>query len=190
MSLSRLRLRLAGSFALAFLAGLLLLSVTLFLYSHRQSDRRFTQELATEAGEMAGAIRIEYSLTPADGIRGAVDEALAEWPARPEAFGIYTMDGVRIGTTGPASLVKWLPDTLAGRSLKPRDFRRSRPHVRVFPIECVRAPVSGGRRGHDAARLDSETEAFAFWLFSSIPVTVLVESRRGVSPVPACPHAE
>ncbi len=189
MSLSRLRLRLAGSFALAFLAGLLLLSVTLFLYSHRQSDRRFTQELATEAGEMAGAIRIEYSLTPADGIRGAVDEALAEWPARPEAFGIYTMDGVRIGTTGPASLVKWLPDTLAGRSLKPRDFRRSRPHVRVFPIESAEPPFRVAAAG-TTRRLDSETDAFAFWLFSSIPVTVLVSlvagyllSRRALTPV-------
>ncbi len=195
MALSRLRLRLAGSFALAFLAGLLLLSVTLFLYSRRQSDTRLTEELSGSAGELAGAIRIEFAETPADGVEGAVKAALEEWPKGPEAFGVYGVDGRRIGFTGPKSLQKWLPDTLTASGMQPVDLRRKRPHVRVVPIETAnpafRVVAVGTTR-----QLESEAEATGIWLFLSIPLTVLVSlvagyllSRRALRAVTHLEHA-
>lgn len=195
MSLSRFRLRLAGSFVLAFLAGLLLLSLTLFFYSHRQSDRRFTQELATEGHEMVAAVGVEYGEKPFLGLDGAILEALSEWAERPEAFGIYTLDGRRVGTTGPANLVRWLPARLAADGMSVTNYRPRRPHVRVVPVEAsapaIRVATAGTTR-----RLDGETEAFAFWLLASIPFTVLVSlvagyllSRRALTPVSHLEHA-
>lgn len=195
MPLSRLRLRLAGSFALAFLAGLLLLSITLFVYSRRQSDRRLTRELSSDAGELASAIRIEYAETPAGGVEAAVRAALEEWPGRPEAFGIYGMDGRRMGVTGPESLKEWLPDTLMAGSMRPVDLRRKMPHVRLVPIEMADPPFRVMAAG-TTRRLDSETEAIGFWLLSSIPVTVFVSlvagyllSRRALKGVTYLEHA-
>jgi signal transduction histidine kinase len=195
MPLSRLRLRLAGWFALAFLAGLLLLSVSLFLYAHHQSDRRFTLDLANQARDLAAAVRVEESETPKLGLDGAIREALDELPNRTEAFGVYGLDGHRIGTGGPPSLRKWLPDSLPATDLQPKVFRTRRPHIRLVPISGAdpdfRIAAIGTTR-----RLDAETDAFAFWLAVSIPFTVLVSlvagyllSRRALIPVSHLEHA-
>lgn len=194
MPLSKLRLRLAGFFALAFLAGLLLLSITLFVYSRRQSDRRLTEDLSGAAGELAGAIRIEFAEIPADGVEGAVKEALQEWPERPTAFGVYAEGGQRIGSTGPAALKKWLPGNLPA-NMQPMDVGEGRPHVRLVPlasdIPAFRVIAAGTTRS-----LDSETEAIGFWLLCSIPVTILVSlvsgymlSRRALNGVTRLEHA-
>jgi signal transduction histidine kinase len=195
MPLSRLRLRLAGWFALAFLAGLLLLSVTLFLYAHHQSDRRFTEELATQARDLAAAVRVEQSETPMAGLEAAVGEALDELPSRSEAFGVYATDGRRMGTGGPPSLRKWLPDSLPPSDLRPKEFRKKRPYVRMVPVNVpdqdFRIAAVGTTR-----RLDAETDAFGFWLAVSVPFTILVSlvagyllSRRALIPVSHLEHA-
>jgi signal transduction histidine kinase len=195
MPLSRLRLRLAGWFALAFLAGLLLLSVTLFLYAHHQSERRFTEDLATEARELAAAIRTEQAETPKAGLEAAIAEALDELSKRSEAFGVYAVEGRRIGTGGLTSLRKWLPDSLPASDLRPREFLHGRPHVRIVPVNVpdpdFRIAAVGTTR-----RLDAETDAFGFWLAVSIPFTVLVSliagyllSRRALIPVSHLEHA-
>ena len=195
MHLSRLRLRLAGWFALAFLAGLLLLSVTLFLYAHHQSNRRFTEDLANQARELAALIRVEQAESPRAGLDAAIDEALEELTSRSEAFGVYRIDGRRIGTSGPISLRKWLPESLPSHDLGPREFRRKRAYVRMVPISVpdpdFRVVAVGTTR-----RLDAETDAFAFWLAVSVPFTVMVSlvagyllSRRALIPVSHLEHA-
>jgi signal transduction histidine kinase len=195
MPLSRLRLRLAGWFALAFLAGLLLLSVTLFLYAHHQSVRRFNEDLATEASELAAMVRVEEAETPNAGLEAAIGEALDEVPSRSTAFGVYAIEGRRIGTGGPPSLRKWLPDSLPDNDLRPKEFRRRRPYVRMVPVKVAdpdfRIAAVGTTR-----RLDAETDAFAFWLAVSVPFTVMVSlvagyllSRRALIPVSHLEHA-
>ena len=195
MPLSRLRLRLAGWFALAFLAGLLLLSVTLFLYAHHQSIRRFNEDLATEARELAAMVRVEEAESPNAGLEAAIGEALDELAKRSEAFGVYDIDGRRIGTGGAASLRKWLPDSLPAGDLRPKEFRRKRPYVRMVQVSVAdpdfRIAAVGTTR-----RLDAETDAFAFWLAVSLPFTVLVSlvagyllSRRALIPVSHLEHA-
>ena len=195
MPLSRLRLRLAGWFALAFLAGLLLLSVTLFFYAHHQSDRRLTMDLAGEARELAAAVDIERNEAPGRSLEDGIREALAEWSGRSEAFAIYAPDGQRYAVGGAPSLTKWLPESLSGSDIASRDFRRKRPHVRMvaieFPDPGFRVAAIGTTR-----HLDGETDAFAFWLAFSIPFTVLVSfiggyllSRRALTPVSHLEHA-
>lgn len=195
MHLSRLRVRLAGWFALAFLAGLLLLSVTLFLYAHHQSTRRFTEDLASQARELAKVVRVEEAESPKLGLDAAIGEALDEVSSRSEAFGVYATDGRRIGTGGVPSLRKWLPETLPPSDLRPKEFRRKRPYVRVVPVDVsdpdFRVAAVGTTR-----RLDAETDAFAFWLAVSVPFTVMVSlvagyllSRRALIPVSHLEHA-
>ena len=74
MPLSRLRLRLAWWFALAFTAGLLFLSLALFVYMRHQSDRRFTRALDLAAGQLLGAVRLEYAEAPDAGLAGRGEE--------------------------------------------------------------------------------------------------------------------
>ena len=188
MPLSRLRLRLAGWFALAFLAGLLLLSITLFLYAHHQSDRRFTEELATQARELAAAVRVEQSETPMAGLEAAVGEALDELPSRSEAFGVYATDGRRMGTGGPPSLRKWLPDSLPPSDLRPKEFRKKRPYVRMVPVNepdpdfriAAVGTDSPARCGNGRLRVLARGER---------ALHDPGESGRGISPVSASTHS-
>lgn len=178
MPLSRLRLRLAGSFALAFLAGLLLLSLSLFAYARRQSDTRLTRELATEAQELVAAIQIEYQVAPDSGLAGAVDAALEEWPPRPEAFGIYALDGRRLARTGPGSLADALPEEWSERLQRPLDLLRPSPARRLVGAMST----SPGFRVAAVGTMDrvrAESETLAIWLVVSIPVTALLSLIAG-----------
>ena len=62
--LSRLRLRLSAWFALAFVAGLTALSLTLYAYLRHQSSLRLTRSLRTSAVELVDAIRFELREAP------------------------------------------------------------------------------------------------------------------------------
>ncbi len=178
MPLSRLRLRLAGSFALAFTGGLLLLSGTLVLYTRRQSDLRLTRELRSEAGALASAIRLEFEEQPPDGVEGAARAALEEWPTRPEAFAVYTSEGHRIATTGPGSLTRLLPETLAADDTGSADLLDGTPHVRLVPYEAA-DPRFRVMAAGVATRLDAETEGVGLWLLASMPITVVLSLIGG-----------
>src|SRR3954470_11913026 len=112
MPLSRIRLRLAGWFSLAFVLGLLALSLTLFLYMRRQNEARFNRQLALTAEELLSAVRAEYAEVPDSGAAAATSAALEEWPDHPEAFAVYDARGRRLGVTGPAALASALPGKL------------------------------------------------------------------------------
>jgi signal transduction histidine kinase len=189
MPLSRLRLQLAGWFALAFLAGLLLLSLTLFGYARRASDARLTHSLRTEASELAGAIQLESADSANHGVDGAARASLGEWPARPEAFAVYSLDGRRLGVTGPSELVDALPRTWPANGDTPIDLpgpgipRRLVPYTSSKPGFRV---VAAGT----TSRFEAEVQSFVVWLVASVPVTVLLSlaagyvlSRRALRPV-------
>ena len=178
MLLSRLRLRLAGWFAVAFLAGLLLLSVTLFLYARRQSDARLSRELATEAAELMGAIQIEYHDAPNSGVAAAVKAALDEWPARPEAFGIYATTGEHLGLTGPPALTDALPSQWPAGNQAPIDLAGPEPRRRLVPVHSD-SPAFQVVAVGTTSRLVAETDALALWLGVSIPVTILLSLIAG-----------
>lgn len=195
MPLSRLRLRLTASFALAFCAGLFLLSVTLVLFARRASNGRLTRELYAEAAQLAGSVVLEYQESPPDSVEGAVRATLDEWPGRPEAFGLYRMDGRRIAATGPDSLLRALPATLPPEGAGPADTGAEMAHIRLVPYDVpdpgFRVMVAGR-----ATRLDAETEGMSLWLLRSVPMTVAFSlaagyllSRRALRDVSRLEHA-
>jgi signal transduction histidine kinase len=187
MPFSRLRLRLAGWFTIAFLAGLLLLSGTLFVAARRQSDTRLTEDLATEGQELVGAIQIEFRDAPDSGVAGAVKAALDEWPARPEAFGVYATDGPRLGLTGPAALRHTLPESWNRAARGAVDLPDHGP--RLVPVQSA-APAFLVVAVGPTDRLKAEADTLALWLGVSIPLTILlglfggyVLSSRALQPV-------
>jgi ribonuclease E len=91
--LSRLRLRLSAWFALAFVAGLTALSLTLYAYLRHQSSLRLTRSLRTSAVELADAIRFELREAPSAGLAHAVsdlDAAPADASEPPAAYEVTT----------------------------------------------------------------------------------------------------
>jgi signal transduction histidine kinase len=197
MPLSRLRLRLAGWFALAFVAGLLVLSLTMFLYLRHQSETRFHRQLAISAGQLLDAVRLEYVEAPALGVPIAVKAALDEWPAHPEAFGVYDTAGLRLGVVGPAALTRTLPDTLQpDLPTTPTDLPARGEHgVRLAASRSADPALYVVAAGTTDV-LHEDEEAFAVWLLGSVPLTIILSliggytlSRRALRPVGALEQA-
>ena len=190
MPLSRLRLRLAGWFALSFVAGLLALSLTFYFYMHDQSDRRFNRQLAEEAGELVAAIRLEYLDQRGGGVAGATTATLAEWPARAEAFAIYDAAGRRLATVGAARLVAAFPFALPAGFVTPADRPGGPEHGTRLAMARSSAPAYAVLVASTTERLDEDAEALALWLALSGPAMVLISlvagyalSRRALRPV-------
>lgn len=86
MPVSRLRLRLAGGFALAFTVGLGVLAASGLGYLWRESTRRFDRHLDAVAGGVALALGRELEETPDSSLAFVAGEVAEEWPANGDAF--------------------------------------------------------------------------------------------------------
>jgi signal transduction histidine kinase len=88
MPLSRLRLRLAGSFALAFALSLGLLAAGALGYLWRESNRRLDARLTKTTESVAQALARELHDSPDSSFAYAANEAVKEWPPEGDAFAI------------------------------------------------------------------------------------------------------
>jgi signal transduction histidine kinase len=104
MPISRLRLRLAAGFALAFGVGLSLLAGGALGYLWRESHRRLHAQLTTMAHGVADAMLRELRETPDSTIAYAANEVRIEWPAPGDRWVIVRPDGTPLSTTGSAAL--------------------------------------------------------------------------------------
>ncbi len=86
MVISRLRLRLAGGFALAFALGLGVLSALGLGYLWRESTRRFDNRLSDVTRGLVVAIERELEETPDSSMAYVVGEVSSEWPSNGDAF--------------------------------------------------------------------------------------------------------
>ncbi len=190
MPLSRLRLRLSAWFALAFVAGLTALSLTLYAYLRHQSSLRLTRSLRTSSVELADAVRFELREAPSAGLVHAVREALVEWPPHQGAFAIYGPDGVRLGERGRATDVRSLPSMLA-----PGDTLTADVGPGVYPLRQVTVGSGEGPRffvrGVGSTRIiHDESGALALWLGLAPPLVLALSliggyllSHRALTPI-------
>ena len=88
MPLSRLRLRLAGSFALAFALSLGLLAAGALGYLWRESNRRLDVRLTKTTEAIAQALARELHETPDSSFAFAANEVVTEWSPEGDAFAI------------------------------------------------------------------------------------------------------
>jgi signal transduction histidine kinase len=179
MPLSRIRVRLAGWFALAFVVGLLGLSLTLFLYMRRQNEARFNRQLSLAAGELLSAIRAEYAEAPNSGVAAATASALEEWPEHPEAFAVYDAAGNRLGLTGPTPLANALAANLPSKVVSPIDLPGSTEHQIRVAAAPVDHPLVYVLAASTTEPLHEDEEAFALWLLASVPTTIILSLVAG-----------
>lgn len=178
MPLSRLRLRLAGRFALSFLAGLTLLNLALFAYLRHRADARVTAQLSASARDLVDAVRDEFTEESSDGPsrlpRGAA-AALAEYPPRADAFMVVDSAGKILATRGPASALAMMSP------LPPLDRAGTldRTGPTGTPLRLVVAPSASSPRFAALAlestqSLTEEMTTLAWWLVLSVPLVSLV----------------
>ncbi len=103
MATSRLRLRLAAGFALAFAGGLSLLAAGALGYLWRESNRRLDQRLDAVTTGVAYALTREAHETPDSTLAFAAAEVVDEWPANGDAFLIVGANDSTLAIVGPAA---------------------------------------------------------------------------------------
>ena len=96
MPLSRLRLRIARGFALAFALALGVLAAGALGYLWREAGRRLEARLSAVANEVVAAVTRELQANPDSSLRFAVNEVVTEWPANDDAFGVADERGVLV----------------------------------------------------------------------------------------------
>jgi signal transduction histidine kinase len=202
MQPSRLRLRLAGSFALAFLVGLGALNVALVLYLGRQSELRLQREARAIGIEVIEAVRRESADQPGRPLASAAPAALREWPAGPEAIVVYSGAGAPLVRFGDTSLTKLAPAALAGpvspqasiehRTLSPS----SGPDVLLTTISATGASPFAVSVLLPRAPGRGEMNALERWLAVSTPLVLILSliggyhlARRSLAPIGALAEA-
>jgi len=192
MPLSRLRLRLAGSFALTFLAGLTALNVALFFYIRHQSDQRLTRHLHAVAADVVDAVRREYQDVPPRPLANAARSALEEWPPGPEGIIVYGDDARVIAQRGDSGLTRLAPSSLRySAAAVTRDVAGDRGEgVRLITMSADSTP-----RFAVAVLLSTEPErveiaTLGWWLALSSPLVLLLSlaggyllARRALAPI-------
>lgn len=180
MRVSRLRIRLAGSFALAILLGLTVVDVSLFLFLGAQSDERLRQEVRDVAASLRDAVRRERSETPRDSVALSAREALLEWPAGPEAVLIRSVTGEVLTQRGSESLLQvathgTIPAIEGVVIDLPLDGEgEARVSVAHDPVTGISVLAA-----RSTASLRRDKKALALWLLLSVPVVLLVSLPCG-----------
>src|ERR1019366_57753 len=96
MALSRLRLRLAAGFAIAFVLGLGVLAGGVLGFLWRESTRRLETRLAAVAEGVATGLARELNGTPDSSLAFAANEVVKEWPVNDDAFAIVDEQGLLV----------------------------------------------------------------------------------------------
>ena len=185
MALSRLRLRLAGGFALAFAAALAVLAAASLGYLWRESTRRLDARLDRVAEGVAAAVGRELRDAPDSGLRYAAGEAAKEWPANGDAFVIVDSAGAEVaalareGESG-AVLRAWSAST-APRFTVRTDAGSSRASaVRTgLTIDPRHAANFGVVAFSSTEGVEADTELLASGLAIAAPLIVLLSLFAG-----------
>jgi two-component system, OmpR family, heavy metal sensor histidine kinase CusS len=192
VTLSRLRLGLAGWSAVAFLVSLLACNAALYAYLRHQSERHLTTNLLGDAKALAGDIQAEFREDSSTGVTAAAARALAERPPAGEGFAVYSVDGVELARGGDRRLASAAPRRLgpdhprvwdaALPGLPPARLVAARENPPEFDVVAVGS----------TQQLKAEEAALLLWLGLSAPAAVLVSlglgyvlSRRALKPIAA-----
>ncbi len=101
MPVSRLRLRLAAGFALAFAVGIGALAIGALAFLTRESTRRFDAHLDGVGSGLLVALTREYDETPDSSFRYVAGEVTAEWPDNGDAFLFLDESGAVVASRDP-----------------------------------------------------------------------------------------
>ncbi len=174
MPASRLRLKLAASFALAIVLGLIVVDLLLYTLLSRQLDARLTTDLRAVAAGVWQAVDRERAEPGSTPLSEAATEALAEWPAGPGAIQIRAADGAVVARQGDAALLALLPLGPLPPAAATRDLPftpEGGARMAVFPSPDGAVTVMAIR---SLAPLREDRELLATWLLVSIALVLLL----------------
>lgn len=185
MAASRLRLRLAAGFAVAFGLGLCLLAAGSLGYLWRESHRRLDARLAATADGVTEAMLRELRETPDSTMAYAADEVRLEWPTSSARWAIVRPDGTVLAMTDRAAIVARVaaaaPTTAGTRFAVSLDGRELAAVVTAVPDEAI--------DGHDwrfrvlafdsTEGIDQDTALLATVLTVVTPLLVLFSLGAG-----------
>jgi signal transduction histidine kinase len=179
MPRSRLRLRLAGWFALAMVLGLALLDFGLYAALSHRGGAALDETLVTAAAELARAVEREAGETPPPPPAKAANDALEEFPNGPAALLILGPAGQSLAQRGDEGLLATISriGTLPapGTTLDvPVDGQgNARLTTAVGPDGATIVAV------RSTADLVEALENLRWWLAASIPLVLLVSLPAG-----------
>ncbi len=196
MALSRLRLRLAGGFAFAFLVALAILAAAALGYLWAESTRRLDKRLDASADGVAAAVARVVQDSRDASLSHAANEVVREWPPNGDLFAIVDSAGAMIAGVGPRAVIDrvlgaWTTASAPHFAVdKPGDdYRASGVHATL--------PVSGGTplkfgvlAFSSIEGIDTDTHLVGGALAIAAPLIVLLSlaagymlARRALRPV-------
>lgn len=191
MPLSRFRLHLTAWFGAAFIIGLLALDVGFYLYSSRKAEARIARELASAARGLHEAIRGEEASHPGDE-RGAVADAVGEWPPGQDALMVWGPGGQTLGGRGPEEFRNAFPapaDLAPGLTFREVPLSAEADGRVAFYREAGGDSLTVGAL-LTTIQMREDEEVLAGWLLISLPLLALlalaggyVLARRALQPV-------
>lgn len=179
MKFSRLRVRLAFTFAITFLAVLALLNLILYGYLRAQFTHRFNQMLQAESQELAVAITNELG-EDEDPVPLVARATMDEWPTRDFGLAVLNPAGVVVVTGGNPALHRLMSGPLDPRGRSVWEVSDSGK----FPVRLAVASTPGMQGYRTVVAASSEPVAaqmgtLLLWLAISAPIAILLSIVMG-----------
>lgn len=197
MPLSRLRLRLAGSFALAFALSLGLLAAGALGYLSRESNKRLDARLLRASESIAQAVARELHDTPDSSFAYVANEVVTEWPPDGDPFAIAdTLGRLVAGVDRDRSMDRVLGAWGRNKAVTRLSVQKGHPDLRVIGLRNAFFRENGREWHFDVVTfgstegIESDTELLGGALAVIAPLIVLLSlvggymmARRALRPV-------
>ena len=196
MALSRLRLRLAAGFAIAFVVALAILATVALGFLWNQSTTRLDARLDAAAASVASSLGRVITDSRDNTLAHAANEVVREWPASGDLFAIVDETGSLVAGVGPRDAISRM--LAAWQAAKTPQFGIDKPGD-DYRAAGVRAtlPLAGGTSlkfgviaFSSIEGIDSDTHLLGVALAIAAPLIVLLSlaggyalARRALRPV-------
>ena len=177
MELSRLRLRLTGSYAIGFFVALVIFNLAVVQAVRRMDEGELTRRLALAARDLLVEVPREFAERPEVGWGSAAARVLDEWPSGSDALVVYGPDGSQLAALGSPDLLATAPRTLQFADDLHPDTLYAPDHRARRVMASSGALTSLAIGSLDDAR--RAADALGFWLFRLVPALLLASLAVG-----------
>lgn len=189
MKISRLRLRLAGGFALAFGAGLAILAAFGLSYLSRTSSARFDRRLARLAHEVWIGVLREHHEWPDSSLAFITRQVAVEWSATNESFLILRGAGTVLSSKDVLGNAPTVISSIGGPVTNGIvKIIRPEAHLRAWVLDTVLTGLSESPAGaqplrvvsfDDTRDMEADSETLAFLFAVSLPLVLVLSLLAG-----------
>ena len=188
MRISRLRVRLALGFALAFAVGTGFLAAAGVAFLARESTRRFDAHLDGIGAGLVAALTREYADTPDSSFGYVAGEVAAEWPENGDAFLFLDGNGVVAAIRDPDRMSARVLAVMPSRNATNFESDRGGPDLRGRLLDTTIALVASQPRRAQRLRvatfgstegIEADTELLGVSIAIGVPLILLASLLTG-----------